>query len=245
MKKAMFIILVGIVLLAAICCSGMLFAQEKEEQKEEIMGNPEVILHTNYGDIKIMLYNVTTGHRDNFLKLAQESFYDSTLFHRVIAGFMIQGGDPESKKADPGKRLGASGPGYTIPAEFRKDLIHKKGALAAARQGDQFNPQKRSSGSQFYIVVGRKWTSDEMNLVEQQKGFKYTDKQRETYMTLGGYPFLDREYTVYGEVVEGLDVVEAISVVDTNPADRPLKDVIIERVEIVENKKENEENIDE
>ncbi|HHI87789.1 MAG TPA: peptidylprolyl isomerase [Candidatus Cloacimonetes bacterium] len=234
MKKIIFPLLAGIMFFAMIGCGGILFAQEHEEQKEELMKNPEVILHTNYGDMRIMLYNETPKHRDNFLKLAKESYYDSTLFHRVISGFMIQGGDPDSKNAGKNTRLGAGGPGYTIPAEFRKELIHKKGALAAARQGDRFNPQKRSSGSQFYIVVGRKWTADEIDMIEQQKGFKYTDEQREIYMTFGGYPFLDREYTVYGEVVEGLDVVVAISVVDTNPADRPLEDVIIESVEIVE-----------
>ncbi len=234
MKKIILLLIAGIVFLTMLCCGGMLLAQEQEKQKEETMKNPEVILHTNYGDIRIMLYNETPLHRDNFLKLAKEAYYDSTLFHRVIAGFMIQGGDPDSKKAGAGKRLGAGGPGYTIPAEFRKDLIHKKGALAAARQGDQVNPQKRSSGSQFYIVVGRKWTGDELDMIEQQKGFKYTDDQRKTYMTVGGYPFLDRDYTVYGEVVDGLDVVDSISVVDTNPADRPLQDVIIESVEIVE-----------
>lgn len=234
MKKIISTLITGIVFFTVITCGGILVAQEQEEQKEESMKNPEVILHTNYGDIRIMLYNDTPEHRDNFLKLAKEAYYDSTLFHRVIPGFMIQGGDPNSKNSGKNKHLGTGGPGYTVPAEFRKDLIHKKGALAAARQGDQFNPQKRSSGSQYYIVVGRKWTEDEMDMIEQQKGFKYTDEQRETYMTVGGYPFLDREYTVYGEVVEGLDVVDTISVVDTNPSDRPLEDVIIEHVEIVE-----------
>lgn len=234
MKKIVFILLAGIVFLATTCCGGMLFAQEQEKQKEEPMKNPEVILHTNYGDIRIMLSNETPQHRDNFLKLAKEAYYDSTLFHRVIAGFMIQGGDPDSKNAGKNARLGAGGPGYTVPAEFRKDLIHKKGALAAARQGDQVNPQKRSSGSQFYIVVGRSWTADEMTMFEQQKGSKYTEDQRNTYTAVGGYPPLDREYTVYGEVIDGLDIVEAISVVDTNPADRPLQDIIIESVEIVE-----------
>jgi len=226
--------LTSFILMVLLSCSGFLFAEDNEQAEEEIMKDPIVIMHTNYGDITLKLYNDTPQHRDNFLKLVEECFYDSTLFHRVIAGFMIQSGDPDSKDAAPKKQLGAGGPGYTVPAEFRKDLIHKKGALAAARQGDQVNPQKRSSGSQFYIVVGRSWTADEMIMVQERIGFKYTNEQREIYTTLGGYPFLDREYTVYGEVIAGLDVVDAISVADTNPADRPLQDIIIESVEIVE-----------
>ena len=228
------LILVSIVVTLLLSISSYIFAENNEQTEEEPMKDPIVKMHTNYGDITLKLYNDTPQHRDNFLKLVEECFYDSTLFHRVIAGFMIQGGDPGSKNAGKGARLGAGGPGYTVPAEFRKDLIHKKGALAAARQGDQVNPQKRSSGSQFYIVVGRKWTADEMTMIEQQKGFKYTEEQREIYMNTGGYPFLDREYTVYGEVIDGLDIVNAISVADTNPADRPLQDIIIESVEIVE-----------
>jgi len=228
------LVLAGVISIVLLSCGGFLFAQDNEQAEEEIVKDPIVKMHTNYGDITIKLYNDTPQHRDNFLKLVEECFYDSTLFHRVIAGFMIQAGDPDSKGAMPQKQLGAGGPGYTVSAEFRKDLIHKKGALAAARQGDRVNPQKRSSGSQFYIVVGRPWTEDEMTMVEERKGFKYTDEQREIYKALGGYPFLDREYTVFEEVIEGLDVVDAISVVDTNPADRPLQDVIIESIEIVE-----------
>ena len=226
--------LTGAILTVLLSCSGFLFAQDNEQLEEEIMKDPTVKMHTNYGDITIKLYNETPQHRDNFLKLVEECFYDSTLFHRVIAGFMRQAGDPDSKNAVPKKQLGAGGPGYTVPAEFRKDLIHKKGALAAARQGDQVNPQKRSSGSQFYIVVGRPWTEDELIMVQQKTVIKYTDEQKKIYETIGGYPFLDREYTVYGEVIEGLDVVDAISVADTNPADRPLQDIVIESVEIVE-----------
>jgi len=228
------LVLASVISIVLLSCGGFLFAQDNEQAEEEIVKDPIVKMHTNYGDITIKLYNDTPQHRDNFLKLVEECFYDSTLFHRVIAGFMIQAGDPDSKGAMPQKQLGAGGPGYTVSAEFRKDLIHKKGALAAARQGDRVNPQKRSSGSQFYIVVGRPWTEDEMTMVEERKGFKYTDEQKEIYKTLGGYPFLDREYTVFGEVIEGLDVVNAISVVDTNPADRPLQDAIIESIEIVE-----------
>jgi len=226
--------LTSVISIVLLSCSGFLFAQDNVQIEEETMKDPIVKMHTNYGDITIKLYNETPQHRDNFLKLVEECFYDSTLFHRVIAGFMIQAGDPDSKGAMPQKQLGAGGPGYTVPAEFRKDLIHKKGALAAARQGDQVNPQKRSSGSQFYIVVGRSWTADEMKMIEERTGIKYTDEQKEIYETLGGYPFLDREYTVFGEVVEGLDIVDAISLVDTNPADRPLQDVVIESMEIVE-----------
>jgi cyclophilin family peptidyl-prolyl cis-trans isomerase len=177
---------------------------------------------TDYGIIKLMLYNETPLHRDNMLKLVNEKFYDSTLFHRVIRDFMIQGGDPDSKKAAPDAMLGSGDIGYTVQAEFRPELVHKKGALAAARNN---NPEKRSSGCQFYIVEGKTLTDSELDNIEKRTGTKYTPEQREDYKTIGGTPFLDQSYTVYGEVYEGLNVVDSISQVATAPGDRPLKDV--------------------
>jgi cyclophilin family peptidyl-prolyl cis-trans isomerase len=177
---------------------------------------------TDYGIIKLMLYNETPLHRDNMLKLVNEKFYDSTLFHRVIRDFMIQGGDPDSKKAAPDAMLGSGDIGYTVQAEFRPELVHKKGALAAARNN---NPEKRSSGCQFYIVEGKTLTDSELDNIEKRTGTKYTPEQREAYKTIGGTPFLDQSYTVYGEVYEGLNVVDSISQVATAPGDRPLKDV--------------------
>ncbi len=184
-----------------------------------------VEIETEYGTMTVELSNATPQHRDNFIKLAEEGFYDGTLFHRVIKGFMIQGGDPLSKNEQPGAMIGTGGPGYTIPAEFVDSLYHIKGAIAAARQGDQVNPEKRSSGSQFYIVQGRTFTEEELAMVESRKGFRYTQEQREAYKTLGGTPFLDGDYTVFGKVVKGLDVIDKIASVETNPGDRPKKDV--------------------
>ena len=177
---------------------------------------------TDYGIIKLMLYNETPLHRDNMLKLVNEKFYDSTLFHRVIRDFMIQGGDPDSKKAAPDAMLGSGDIGYTVQAEFRPELVHKKGALAAARNN---NPEKRSSGCQFYIVEGKTLTDSELDNIEKRTGTKYTTEQRDAYKTIGGTPFLDQSYTVYGEVYEGLNVIDSISQVVTAPGDRPLKDV--------------------
>ena len=178
---------------------------------------------TDYGTMKIMLYNETPLHRDNMLKLVQQHFYDSLMFHRVIKDFMIQGGDPESKHAQPGQMLGSgSAPGDRIPAEFKPELFHKKGVLAAARDN---NPEKASSNCQFYILQGKKYTDDELNQMEQRTGVKYTPEQREAYKTIGGTPFLDQNYTVYGEVYEGLNVLDSIAAVKTDSRDRPLKDV--------------------
>ncbi|MBX7109971.1 MAG: peptidylprolyl isomerase [Chitinophagales bacterium] len=181
-----------------------------------------VEITTDYGVIKIMLYNETPQHRDNMLKLVNEHFYDSTLFHRVIKEFMIQGGDPESKHAAAGTMLGSGDVGYTIPAEFNAALFHKKGALAAARDN---NPEKKSSGCQFYIVQGKKYADSDLDNIEKRAGIKYTPEQREVYKTVGGTPFLDQNYTVYGEVYEGLNIVDSIASVATAPGDRPLKDV--------------------
>ena len=240
---------------------------------------PQVRISTNYGDIVVRLYDETPEHRDNFLKLAREGYYDGTLFHRVIKGFMIQGGDPDSKGAPAGKHLGTGGPEYTLPAEFvYPQYYHKRGVLSAARQGDQVNPERRSSGSQFYIVWGKKYNEAELNQMAKQldgqrgqqifnelasqhrdsiqamykagdrkglmelqnslatetdnilkstPGFTFTPEQVKDYTTLGGTPHLDNQYTVFGEVVEGLDVVEKIQAVATGSADRPKEDVVM------------------
>lgn len=181
-----------------------------------------VSITTDFGVIKIKLYNETPQHRDNFIKLANEGFFDSTLFHRVIPQFMIQGGDPQSKNAAPGQMLGSGDVGYRIPAEFVDALYHKRGALAAARDN---NPEKASSGCQFYIVQGKKISEEELTGMEQRLGFKYTPEQRKTYATMGGTPFLDRGYTVFGEVVEGMNVVDKIESMPTAPGDRPKSDI--------------------
>ena len=193
----------------------------------------KVKIQTMLGDIIVRLYDETPIHRDNFVKLAKEGYYNGTLFHRVIKNFMIQGGDPDSKGAPAGKMLGVGGPDYTLEAEIKDGLFHKRGALAAARQGDEVNPERRSSGSQFYIVWGRTFSPRQMEyLVERMQaenpetgGMK--PGQREVYATYGGTPHLDGKYTVFGEVVEGLDVVEKIQNVPTNSADRPLEDVVV------------------
>lgn len=189
---------------------------------------------TSMGKITIELYNETPQHRDNFIRLANEGFYDKLLFHRVIADFMIQGGDPDSSDAAEGEVLGEGGPGYTIPAEFRfPELFHKRGALAAAREGDLTNPTKSSSGSQFYIVWGKTFSKEEMDgqaaAAERRSGGKTTfpDKVRKHYMRYGGTPHLDGEYTVFGEVTKGLEVVNAIQQADTDDNDRPLEDIRI------------------
>lgn len=242
-----------------------------------------VLVETPYGNMKLKLYNETPKHRDNFLKLVEQGFYDSLLFHRVINKFMIQGGDPDSKNAPLDKLLGDGGPGYDIDAEFDTTLFHKKGALAAAREPDQVNPEKRSSGSQFYIVQGKTFTREELKKMEDRVNFPkrkelvmdyvqkpenaelkkkidellksgaynemnalysqiaeklepeyqkldlyhYSEEQIETYSTLGGTPHLDQNYTVFGEVVEGLNVIDSIAAVKTNQQDRPLKDIFM------------------
>lgn len=245
----------------------------------------KVLIKTPYGNMKIRLYDDTPKHRDNFLKLVEEGFYDNLLFHRVIDGFMIQGGDPESKDAPKNARLGSGGPGYTIPAEINFPThFHKKGALAAARQGDQVNPEKESSGSQFYIVQGKTYSDEELSSMEEQlsqrriqskmfemltpyqdslmamrqrndregfnalisqieqsaietlgdsANFSFPDQIREAYTTIGGTPFLDGEYTVFGEVEEGLEVIDSIASVATDPMDRPLENIEM-TMEIIE-----------
>lgn len=200
-----------------------------QTEEKEIM----VLIETNQGEIKIKLYDETPYHRDNFVKLVEENFYDSLLFHRVIKDFMIQGGDPDSKGAAPSTALGSGGPGYTLPAEINPDLFHKKGALSAARTGDQMNPTRRSSGSQFYIVQGKVLTNEELDFYEQRLGTVFSDQQREIYTTIGGTPFLDQQYTVFGEVVEGLDILDKIAAIETGANDRPTSDIVILSMKIV------------
>jgi peptidyl-prolyl cis-trans isomerase B (cyclophilin B) len=184
-----------------------------------------VKIETDSGDMVARLYNQTPLHRDNFEKLVKKHFYDGLLFHRVIKGFMIQGGDPKSKDAKPGEELGEGGLKYTIPAEFNPDLFHKKGALAMAREGDDVNPKKASSSTQFYIVEGKTFTNTEMDRVEQQFKIKIPESHREIYRTVGGAPFLDMNYTVFGEVVSGLGVIDKIAHAERDKNDRPLKDI--------------------
>ena len=244
----------------------------------------KVIISTPLGDIKVRLYDETPAHRDNFLKLAREGFYNGTIFHRVIKEFMIQGGDPESKGAPKGKQLGSGDAGYTLPAEFNPSLFHKRGALSAARLGDNVNPEKRSSGCQFYIVWGKAYTEGQIGQLERQsfmqaqqsvfdelarknrdkimelrrnrdqaglmdlqndliaqteaivkeKGLgKLSEEQKKAYTTIGGTPFLDGQYTVFGEVEEGLDIVGDIQEAATDHNDRPLEDIPMQ-VRVVE-----------
>lgn len=180
---------------------------------------------TDYGVMMAQLYDVTPQHRDNFLKLAEEGFYDGLLFHRVINGFMIQGGDPQSKDAPAGERLGSGGPGYTVPAEFVDTLVHVKGAIAAARMPDSVNPEKASSGSQFYIVHGSPADDKYLDRMESGKGFKYGPDQRAEYLEVGGYPPLDGDYTVFGKIISGFDVIDKIANVEKDNRDRPTSDV--------------------
>lgn len=239
---------------------------------------PQLKISTTLGDIIVRLYDETPHHRDNFMKLAAEGFYNGTLFHRVIRDFMIQAGDPDSKGAAPEKPLGMGDPGYTIEAEIRPELFHKRGALAAARQGDEVNPDRRSSGSQFYIVWGKRYSEEQLSQLEKQiqmqaeqtefqrlaeqhresilqmrrnrdrealmalqetlterakisvkeQKIGFCEAAREAYTTIGGTPFLDGQYTVFGEVLEGIDVVEHIQEAETGSSDRPLKDLAIE-----------------
>ena len=274
-----------ILLLTILACT---LAGCKPGQKKD--GNMEnetkLKIETSAGDIVVKLYNETPRHRDNFIKLAQDGTYEGTLFHRVIKDFMIQAGDPESKEAPQGKMLGAGDVGYTIPAEFvYPKYFHKKGALSAARQGDNVNPEKASSGCQFYIVTGKVYSDStlldmerQMNQlrlnnafqalvqknmktiyklrkdgnqdglldlqdsliaqaeaqVDKEEPFRFTPEQVQAYTTVGGTPHLDGEYTVFGEVLEGMDVVDKIQQVKTDRNDRPEKDVVIRKVTVLD-----------
>jgi len=183
----------------------------------------EFTISTEYGDMKVSLLESTPKHKENFKKLVSENFYDDLLFHRVIKGFMIQGGDPDSRGASMQSPLGSGGPGYTLPAEI--GTPHFKGMLSAARKGGASNPQMESSGSQFFIVQGGPVSDEELSAIERNKGIKYTPAQREKYLKVGGSPMLDAEYTVFGEVIAGIEVIDEIADVQTDPRDRPMKDV--------------------
>jgi len=277
----------SIVILLLICFSASLTIAQKpanNKKKQQTVTvteiNQKVKITTDVGDIVVLLYDKTPLHRDNFIKLVTDSFYNGTLFHRVIQDFMIQGGDPDSKNAQPGTVLGEGGPGYTIKSEFDATLFHKRGALCAARMGDNVNPNKESSGSQFYIVQGKKFSPSEITNIEMRvnqskraeivnsiianppkelkekvdsartlgtnesysnlvkdiepyiekelvkKGvFAFTDEQKKVYTTAGGSPHLDGSYTVFGEVIEGMDVVDKISQIKTDQNSRPLNDI--------------------
>jgi cyclophilin family peptidyl-prolyl cis-trans isomerase len=182
-----------------------------------------VTIETEYGKMEVLLLKTTPQHKTNFKKLVNEGFYNDLLFHRVISGFMVQGGDPESKNAVSSTPLGSGGPGYTIPAEI--GTPHFKGMLSAARQGDAVNPKKESSGSQFFIVHGQPVTDEDLNAMEHAKGFKYSPEQREKYKKMGGAPMLDGDYTVFGEVVDGQEVIDKIANIEKDNRDRPLKDI--------------------
>ncbi len=258
--------------------------QMQQPERLPAKDDAKVRIHTSEGDITVLLYGDTPRHRDNFLKLVEENFYDSTLFHRVINEFMVQAGDPDSKTARPGQHLGAGDLGYTVPAEFYyPHHFHKRGALSAARQGDQVNPEKASSASQFYIVTGKKYSDAEIAQMQnrmkeqavyaefqklaqnhmaevrrmQQEGDQaglqalqekllaeaeskaagkdtaMPEEVAKAYQTVGGTPFLDGEYTVFGEVIDGMDVVEKIEKAETDKSDRPKKDIRILSAEVV------------
>ncbi|MBQ0119609.1 MAG: peptidylprolyl isomerase [Bacteroidales bacterium] len=277
MKK---VLLLAVVLCAALSCSmtngNGSASDSNSNEKTDSTKMTQVEIKTSLGDIVVELYNETPKHRDNFIKLAKEGYYDGVLFHRVIKDFMVQTGDGKSKTAKKDDMLGAGDPGYTIPAEFvYPKYFHKKGALAAARTGDQVNPQRASSGSQFYIVTGQVYSEDQLHMIEQNMEYgmkqslfqslamqhrqeieemqrngdraglerlqnelipqveaeyaknpaKLTQEQRQAYTTVGGTPHLDGQYTVFGEVVKGMDVVDKIQNVQTGVNDRPVDDV--------------------
>lgn len=227
MKRLSLLLLAGL--------SALTLAAQEDEKRQE------VLIETTMGNIRVALYNETPMHRDNFLKLVREGYYDGNLFHRVIYNFMIQSGDSTSRHAQPEQLLGLYSPDYTIPAEIRYPAIfHKRGSLAAARESDDVNPEHASSASQFYIVYGRRF-NDEM-LDEQQARLdnqtngqvKLTPEVREVYKRVGGTPHLDGQYTVFGEVLEGLDVVKEIDWVPTDENARPKENVRIVRATVME-----------
>lgn len=279
MKQNFWILLIILACSAVACKSGQ--KKDGNMEKETVLK-----IETSMGDIKVKLYNETPKHRDNFIKLAKDGTYNGTLFHRVIKDFMVKAGDPESKNAPKGKMLGSGDVGYTVPAEFvYPKYFHKKGALSAARQGDEVNPKKESSGCQFYIVTGKVFNDSTLLNMEQQKNqnkvteafnalaqkhmkeiykmrkandqdglyalqdtlfiqaeaeaakqpdFHFTPEQIKAYTTVGGTPHLDGEYTVFGEVVEGMDIVDKIQQVKTDRSDRPEEDVKIINVSVIE-----------
>ena len=212
--------------LTSILCLLMLSSSAIVAQTEK-----KVLIKTNYGNMTVKLYNETPIHRDNFLKLVKEKYYNGILFHRVINQFMIQAGDPGSRNALPDAQLGSGGPGYTLPAEITPKYFHKFGAFSAARIGDNVNPQRRSSGSQFYIVQGKTYTLQELTAFESRLNTKWTDEQINAYTTIGGTPHLDAQYTVFGELIDGADVLKKIAESKTITGDRPAEDIkIIEMI---------------
>ena len=275
------ILLICLAFIALTACSAGSKKQTNHHMENE--KRTLVKLETTMGNITVALYNETPKHRDNFIKLVKEGVYDSTLFHRVIKQFMIQAGDPDSKNASDTAMLGSGDVGYTIPAEFNPKFFHKKGVLAAARQGDDVNPEKASSGCQFYIVTGRKFTEPQLlgmenkineqheealfdslarqhmkeiykmrkagdnagllelqdtleaqarELADKEEKFRFTPEQINAYSTVGGAPHLDGSYTVFGEVTEGMEVVENIEIAKTNRADRPVENIRILKASI-------------
>lgn len=207
--------------------------QESEPEKKEEQSNTmtQILIKTSMGDITIALYDETPLHKENFIKLVNQRYYDGVLFHRIIKNFMVQTGDPNSKTAKPGDPLGNGGPGYTIPAEIHPKYYHKRGALAAARMGDNVNPKRESSGSQFYIVDGNIFPRTDL---ARFSNYKYTDTQKEVYETIGGAPHLDGQYTVFGEVISGMEVVDLIAAQPKDRMDRPTQDVKIISMTIIE-----------
>ncbi|HEY8893425.1 MAG TPA: peptidylprolyl isomerase [Niastella sp.] len=195
----------------------------------------DVEMVTSKGTMVIRLSDSTPLHRDNFIKLINQHFYDGILFHRVMQQFMIQAGDPKSKTAKPGEALGQGSPGYSVPAEIKPDLLfHKKGALAAARTPDEINPTRESNGSQFFLVQGRVYSDEDLDHVESKlNGYKIPAAHREVYKTIGGSPSLDSKYTVFGEVIKGLDVIDSIAAVATGERNRPIEDVKIIKVSLI------------
>ena len=216
------------------CCVLFLFSC-KEKNTDRVV---EII--TSYGNIKVKLYDETPIHRDNFIKLVNDSAYDGILFHRVIENFMIQAGDPDSKDSAAGVLLGESSIGEDLPAEILPQLFHKKGVIAAARESDNVNPERKSSASQFYLVQGRVYTPEELserveriNVNREEDPLVLTEEQKLAYTTIGGTPHLDGRYTVFGEIIEGLDVVDKIAAVETDKNNRPIENVVIKGVRIV------------
>ena len=216
-------------IIIAFLCLGTLSLEGKKKEKRHV-----VRIETSVGNIRVALSDDTPLHTKNFMKLAKEGFYNGTLFHRCIKNFMIQGGDPDSKNAEPGQLLGEGEVGYTIPTEFCLPyLYHWRGALAAAREPDYVNPQMESSGCQFYIVYGKKQAAADMKKVRamlEEKGIELTPQMVDDYYMRGGTPHLDGQYTVFGEVIEGMEVVKAIQGVETDKNDRPLEDIVVRRM---------------
>jgi peptidyl-prolyl cis-trans isomerase B (cyclophilin B) len=215
------------ILLTVVGCLLIVAAVAQNRNKDKI------VITTEYGKIVLALYENTPKHRDNMFKLIKQKFFDSTLFHRVIPNFVIQGGDPDSKKAAPGQALGDGDVSYRVPAEINIVDFHQRGAVGMARDN---NPEKASSGCQFYIVVGKKYTDEELNKISERTGRKFTPQQRNVYKNKGGTPHLDGNYTVFGIVEEGMEVVDKIAAEERNPADRPLKDIKMIKVRLKKKK---------